>query len=138
MDHLCEVKGCVSVIIIDGGMKPTRSLCAAKLHGLREFSKSGMVVVCGCQRAPLPNSKFCGEHVGISSPAMTSDQVSSSTRISLRNHRTATSSFKETPQDNIYVIETILAKKVGEGVSWKVKWLGFPEEEATWEPATNI
>ena len=45
VDHLCEVKGCESVIIIDGGMKPTRSLCAAKLHGLREFSKSGMVVV---------------------------------------------------------------------------------------------
>ena len=139
VNHHCDVKGCDSVLIIDGGMKPTRSLCAAKLHGLREFNQSGMVVVCGCQRAPLPNSKYCGEHVGISSPAITSDKVSTSTRQSLREHRTATSSFKEALQDNIYVIETLLEKKVkNKEEFWKVKWLGFPPEQSTWEPAANI
>ena len=139
VDHCCDVTGCESVIIIDGGMKPTRSLCAAKLNGLKEFSKSGMVVVCGCQKAPLPSSKYCGEHVGMATPAMTSDQVSTSTRMSLRNHRTMTSTFKETPQDNIYVIETVLEKKQEQSqIIWKVKWLGFPHEQSTWEPADNI
>ena len=139
VDHRCDVKGCDSVLIVDGGMKPTRKLCAAKLHGIREFSMSGMKVVCGCQKAPQPNSKFCGEHVGLSTPAMTSDQVSDQTRSSLRNHRNTTSSFKDSPQDNIYVIETVLDKKVEKSkVYWNIKWLGFPVAEATWEPAGNI
>ena len=139
VDHKCEVKGCESVLIVDGGMKPTRSLCAAKLHGIKEFNMSGMKVVCGCQKAPQPNSKFCGEHVGLSTPAMTSDQVSEQTRSSLRSHRNTTSTFKGSPQDNIYVIETVLGKKVEKSkVFWKIKWLGFPNNQATWEPASNI
>ena len=139
VDHRCEVKGCESVIIVDGGMKPTRSLCAAKLHGIKEFNMSGMKVVCGCQKSPQPNSKFCGEHVGLSTPAMTSDQVSEQTRASLRSHRNTTSTVKDSPQDNIYVIETVLDKKVEKSkVLWKIKWLGFPNNQATWEPASNI
>ena len=139
VDHQCEVKGCDSVLVIDGGMKPTRPLCAAKLHGIKEFEMSGMVVVCGCQKAPLPSSKYCGDHVDMATPSMTSNQVSSSTRMTLRNHRKATSVFKESLQDNIYVIESLESKKFVEHVTyWKVKWLGFPADQATWEPESNI
>ena len=139
VDHKCDVKGCESVLTVDGGMKPTRSLCAAKLHGVKEFSMSGMRVVCGCQKCPQPKSKYCGEHDGLETPAMTSDQVSLETRSTLRNHRTATSSFKDSPQDNIYVIETILDCKIEESKKyWKMKWLGFPQNQSTWEPAENI
>ena len=35
IEHLCDTKGCSSVLTVDGGMKPTRSLCAAKLHGIK-------------------------------------------------------------------------------------------------------
>ena len=70
VDHKCDVKGCASVLTIDGGMKPTRSVCAAKLHGVKEFSKSGMSVVCGCLTKPQPNSKLCGENVGLQTPIM--------------------------------------------------------------------
>ena len=75
----------------------------------------------------------------MATPAMTSDQVSCSTRMSLRNHRTITSTFKETPQDNIYVMETVLEKKTEKSqIFWKIKWLGFPYEQSTWEPEENI
>ena len=57
----------------------------------------------------------------------------------MRKHRTETSSFKEALQDNIYVIEKLLEKKYENNEKfWKVKWLGFPPEESTWEPAANI
>ena len=120
-------------------MKPTRSLCAAKLHGIKEFSKSGMVVVCGCLKNPQPDSKFCGEHVGLSSPAMNSEQVSETTRTTLRNHRNITAASKSAPQDNVYVIETVLDKKLEKGKTfWKIKWLSFPTDQSTWEPSCNI
>ena len=122
VDHLCETKGCSSVLIVDGGMKPTRKLCAAKLQGVKEFSMSGMVVVCGCPRNPQPDSKYCGEHVGLSSPAIPSEQVSDTTRITLRNHRNVTASTKDAPQDNIYVIESVLEKKTEKST---VLWLGW-------------
>ena len=139
VEHKCETKGCSSVLIVDGGMKPTRSLCAAKLNGVKEFTKSGMMVVCGCQKIPQPNSKYCGEHVGLSSPAITSENVSETTRMTLRRHRDETSATKEAPQDHIYVVESILEKKIENlKTSYKVKWLGFPNDQSTWEPATNI
>ena len=87
VEHLCDVKGCEKVLTVDGGMKPTRSLCAAKLNGIREFRYSGITVVTGCTKAPQPDSKFCGDHVGLSTPALSSDDVSEATRKSLRCHR---------------------------------------------------
>ena len=139
VDHRCEKIGCSSVLIVDGGMKPTRALCAAKLNGLKEFSKSGMVVVVGCQKIPQPDSKYCGEHVGLASPALTAENVTDTTRIKLREHRAETSATKDAPQDQIYVIESILEKKEeNETHYFKVKWLGFPSDQSTWEPARNI
>ena len=53
-EHECEVKGCDKVITIDGGMKPTRFLCANKLGGVTEFSDSGLKVVTGCKKTLHP------------------------------------------------------------------------------------
>ena len=56
-----------------------------------------------------------------------------------KNHRKKTSEFKDSSQDQIYVVESLVQKKVEKAkVYWKVKWLGFPEESSTWEPSTNI
>ena len=139
VDHCCDIKGCNSVIVIHGGMKPTRSLCAAKLNGVKEFRKSGVYAVWGCTKAPQPNSKFCGDHVSISSPAIPSDQVSAATRNDLREYRKNTANFKDAPQDNIYVVEALLEKRIEKNSTyWKVQWLGFPLDESTWEPEKNI
>ena len=38
-----------------------------------------------------------------------------------------------------YEVEVILdVKKVGQGVRYLVKWLGYPMEENTWEPCQNL
>ena len=102
---------------------------------MKEFSQSGMSVVCGCLRNPQPDSKYCGEHVGLSTPVMTSESVTDTTRTALRDHRNQTSTSKDAPQENIYVIESLVEQK---GSLWKVKWLGFPDEMCTWEPSTNL
>ena len=38
-----------------------------------------------------------------------------------------------------FEVEEILAQKTKAGNIWyKVKWKGYPRDEATWEPATNL
>ena len=37
MKHKCNIKGCPEVLTIDGGLKPHRLLCGAKLSGMRTF-----------------------------------------------------------------------------------------------------
>ena len=116
-----------------------RKLCAAKLAGVREFESSGLSVVTGCTSIPGPRSKFCQEHQSSESPALLSEQVSKSTRMKLRDHRTTTTESKDAPQDNIYVIESILGIKTeGDTSCYNVKWLHFPETESTWEPESSI
>ena len=138
-NHLCDVPGCGSILTMDGGMKPHRKLCASKLAGVREFESTGLKVVTGCTSIPAPKSKFCREHQTSQSPALLSSQVSKTTRMRLRDHRTATAESTEASQDNIYVIETILGTKTQDGVlSYNVKWLNFPAIESTWEPEECI
>jgi hypothetical protein len=82
--HLCDTPECGKILVMDGGMKPHRKLCAAKLAGVREFESTGLKVVTGCTRIPGPESKFCNEHQSSESPALLSSQVSKTTRMSLR------------------------------------------------------
>ena len=134
-NHRCDTPGCGNIIVMDGGLKPHRKLCAAKLAGVREFESTGIKVVTGCTSIPAPQSKFCQEHKFSESPALLSSQVSKTTRMKLRDHRTATAASTDASQDNIYVIESILGTKTHDGVqTFHVKWLNFPESEATWEP----
>ena len=138
-NHSCDAPGCGSVVTMDGGLKPHRKLCASKLSGVREFETTGIKVVTGCTSIPAPKSKFCQEHQVSESPALLSSQVSKSTRVSLRDHRTNTAASTEASQDNIYVIETILGTKTQDDLRYfNVKWLNFPASESTWEPEENI
>ena len=59
--------------------------------------------------------------------------------MTLRDHNTANAKSTEAPQDNIYVIETIFDMKMkDDGKYYQVKWLNFPDSEATWEPEEAI
>ena len=138
-EHVCAVLGCGQVITIDGGLKPHRKLCAAKLAGVREFESTGLKVITGCTSIPAPTAKFCHGHQASQSPALLSDQVSKATRNSLRDHRSANTHSTDAPQDSIYVIETILATKLKDGMKmFNVKWLNFPLDASTWEPEESI
>ena len=138
-NHLCDAPGCGKILVMDGGLKPHRKLCAAKLAGVREFPTTSLKVVTGCTRIPGPESKFCHEHQFSDSPALLSSQVSKNTRMKLREHRTATAASSEASQDNIYVIESVCDLKTKDNVKYfLVKWLNFPRNEATWEPEDSI
>jgi hypothetical protein len=40
---------------------------------------------------------------------------------------------------NSYLIEDIVGhKKIGQNIYYRVKWLGYPDEENTWEDISNI
>ncbi|KAI1294797.1 Chromobox -like protein 7 [Halotydeus destructor] len=40
---------------------------------------------------------------------------------------------------DVFVVEKIIGKRVLEGrVEYRIKWAGYPVEEATWEPIANI
>ena len=139
VDHKCDTKGCQDCLTVDGGMKPNRMICADKLAGVTKFQNSDLKVVSGCPRKPAPSSKYCGDCKNSESPVMISTSVSKENKASLRKHRSNTAQFKETSHNQIYVIESLLDRKEEAGFTfWKVKWLGFPESEATWEPARNI
>ena len=87
-------------------------------------------MITGCTSIPGPRSKFCQEHQSSESPALLSEQVCKSTRMKLRDHKTTTTESKDAPQDNIYVIESILGIKTKDNESYfNVKWLNFPETE---------
>ena len=73
--HKCSVKGCGSVITVDGGLKPHRMVCGAKLSGLRTFDKAGVPVFTGCTRNPQPDSKYCWEHQMGESPVVPASSV---------------------------------------------------------------
>lgn len=107
-DHKCDTTGCENIITIDGGMKPTRFLCANKLGGVTEFSESGLKVVSDCPHKPPPESKFYRRCKFSDSPAMTSSSVSKETTTELRSHRNYIAVFKDTRQDQVYVVESLL------------------------------
>lgn len=123
-------------LVVDGGLKAHRQICAAKLHGIREF-KSGAKVVTGCTRHPGGDSKFCWEHKNTESPIIDSDKISSRTRSKLRDHRTETTGSKEAGQDNMYIIESILDVSEDK-TKYCIKWLGFPEDQSLWEDESVV
>ena len=113
---------------MDGGLKPHRMLCGAKLSGLRTFDKAGVRVFTGCTRHPQPDSKYCWEHSMGESPVVPASSVSSRTRQQLSGHRSKTNYSEDASNDQFYVVETILDMKTGnDSKEFKIKWVGYPD-----------
>nr|AMR36250.1 HP1D2 [Drosophila lutescens] len=50
-----------------------------------------------------------------------------------------TSASANEPDSNVYVVEKIVGKRLMHGrLQYRVKWLGFSEEESTWEPLEGV
>ena len=83
---------------------------------------------------PLPDSKYCEEHSNGEIPVVSSDKVSINSRKRLFDYRKEEASSKDAPGDDFYVIESVfdISKKDGD-TQFKIKWIGYPEEESTWE-----
>ena len=131
--HRCEVEGCGWCITIDGGLKPHRMLCGAKLSGIRLFPNAGIKIFTGCTRHPGPKSKYCLEHESEESPVIHVEKVSAKTKEALRNTRTGSKNYDGAAQDDFFIVESLLSFREGEV---EVKWVGF--EKTTWEPEASI
>ena len=131
--HRCEVEGCGWCITIDGGLKPHRMLCGAKLSGIRIFPNAGIKIFTGCTRHPGPKSKYCLEHESEESPVIHVEKVSAKTKEALRNTRTGSKNYDGAAQDDFFIVESLLSFREGEV---EVKWVGF--EKTTWEPEASI
>ena len=133
VNHRCEVPGCGWCLTIDGGLKPHRQLCGAKMSGIRVFPKAGIKIFTGCTKHPSPRSKFCAEHENEESPIVQGSSLSERTKKKLRDERTKAAECKDAGQDDLYIVESILKFR---GKECQVKWLGF--DDPTWEPRTGI
>ena len=102
--HQCDVPGCGKALIIDGGLKPHRPICQAKLNGLKKFSLAGVSTVTGCTAIPIPGEKYCKQHLKSGPPAIPADFLTVQSKTRLREHKKETSSSEEARNDSIFVI----------------------------------
>ena len=133
VNHRCDIPGCGWCLTIDGGLKPHRQLCGAKMSGIRVFPSAGIKIFTGCTKLPSPRSKFCADHENEESPVVQGSSVSAKTKAKLRDERAKSSQSADAGQDDLYIIESIVELKKHEV---KVKWYGFTEP--TWEPNKGI
>ena len=46
-NHKCDVPGCRSVIVFDGGMKASRKICGSTESGIKEFEHTNIKIKTG-------------------------------------------------------------------------------------------
>ena len=128
--HNCDVVGCGTWLICDGGMKPHHIVCAARYSGIRSYKHTNIKTVTGCTKKPSKDTKFCSEHEGKEGPVVLAENLSIGTKRALRKKQT-----NNYPQDNIFFVRALLKQ---DGDSYLVRWATLPVEEATWEPKASL
>ena len=72
-------------------------------------------------------------------PIVSGHDITNESRVNLNKYRKSSAISEHAPSDDFFVIESILNIKEEKGMKrFLVKWVGFPEEEATMEPEENI
>ena len=139
-DHSCEMPDCLSMMVTDGGMKIFRSVCAAKFSAVRKFKHSNKTILTGCTASPNPNSPFCSQHLKTESPVLLAEHLSIATRTTLHEWRVRYQKTQNLLQkDSVFIIQTVLkTRRTDSRIEFHVKFAGFPEEAACWEPLENL
>ena len=138
--HECSFENCESMMVTDGNMKLNRKVCAAKFSVVRKFEHSNKTVLTGCTAMPSPDSPFCSEHVHAETPVLLAEKITKETRQKLLDFKAKnqTSNLK-LPQDSVFTVETVLnARKNNNHIEYLVKFAGYPDHEACWEPSKNL
>ena len=139
IDHKCDLLGCTKVMVIDGGCKPHRSVCAAKLSTIKIFEKANISYLTGCPKMPINESKFCSEHKDCDTPILGANAITVQSKKQLRVHKKNESVSEAARDDDFYVIEEVNQVKTEKGKNmYLVKWVGFPQSQSTWEPEEHI
>ena len=128
--HKCDVTGCGTWLVCDGGLKPHRTVCAARYSGIRSYKHTNVKTVTGCTKKPAKDKQFCREHKNEEGPVILAEKLSKETKDKLRKRQSL-----NYPQDNIFFVRALIEVK---GNKYLVRWANFPEEEATWEPRKSI
>ena len=138
VQHWCDRPGCKVALVIDGGLKPHRSICGAKTCGVREFQEAGVKIMTGCPTIPQPKSKFCFDHQDGEHPVVPGDRIGAKNRKKLKKFKKA--ECTEAEDDDFFIIEAVLDIKENKktGKKFRIKWMDFPIEEATWESETCV
>ena len=124
--HQCDAKGCGKWIIVDGGMKPHRMVCAAKYSAIRTYKHTDVKTVVGCGNKPGIKSEFCSEHQKENAgPVVMAEKLSVETRSKLRKGQPP-----NLPQDTVFFVQSLLKQDKDKVL---VKWANLPTEDATWE-----
>ena len=112
--HKCDIPGCRTVLVFDGGCKATRKICGAVKSGAREFSTTGFKITTGCTNHPAPGEKFCPQHSDHQSPVMCPGQLSKESLENLNGQHTNRENFLSSnmERDNIFVVEGIIVPKI--------------------------
>ena len=72
--HYCEEEGCGRVLTLDGNLKLTRRMCAAKTAGVKKFDHSSGYVLTGCCETPPIGKKFCSLHAEGNTPSIPAEK----------------------------------------------------------------
>ena len=123
-NHRCEARGCGSVLVIDGGLKPQRKICAARTCAIYQFKHSGAEVLVGCKNIPSPGETFCSEHVKNEVPSVPSKQMDRQNVKCLRKTRHATKSEK-VEEDVFNIVAIHKKKKIQKGQFYLIEWEGY-------------
>ena len=86
-DHHCKVNGCRSVLVIDGGLKPQRKVCAARTAAMYEHKHSGVQTLIGCTTIPSPGEQFCSLHMNAEVPSVPFQKLTKENVNTLRKTR---------------------------------------------------
>ena len=88
-------------------MQASRKICGAVKSGVREFAATGMKIMTGCTMHPAPGEKFCSNHSGHTSPALSPGQISSESLSMLNKQHSNRQRFlvTELERDNIFVVK---------------------------------
>ena len=86
------------------------------------------------------NLQFCEIHRNEATPVVIAKKLSNENRDRLAAARENHSkSAQRLPKDQMFIVESILSSRTVRGKKqYKVKWAGFEQSAATWEPDTNI
>ena len=134
-DHHCDVNGCRSVLVIDGGLKPQRKVCAARTAAMFQHKHSGVQTLIGCTNIPSPGQQFCSLHLDAEVPSVPFQKLSRENVNTLRKTRKQVKNEKI--EEDVFTIKAIHKTKSSKnGPLFLVQWQGY--EVMTWEPEKNI
>ena len=133
--HHCEEEGCGRVLTLDGNLKLTRRMCAAKTAGVKKFDHSSGYVLTGCRETPPIGKKFCSLHAEGNTPSIPAEKL---TQTSLKTLKESLNRKRqERIYEDIFNIEGIHGRKRHKNkTQYYISWLGYSEK--TWEFSENI